>query len=88
MIVYEDGCLLAGVDPKEVERIAKGIEKYAKQAQKLKITVFGGSSGTLRFDDNPTEAENRSIILAEMQGKWDGGCGAGWEDDDRILRGE
>ncbi|WP_217495096.1 hypothetical protein [Vibrio sonorensis] len=49
---HEDECIAAELDPKEVRRIAKGLTRYAKQAEALGLTIFGGSgSGSLRIDD-------------------------------------
>jgi len=52
MWVNLEECEAAGLDPKEVKRIAKGLSRYANQAKELGLTVFGGSSGQLHFDDN------------------------------------
>lgn len=86
-IVYPNECEAAGVSVKEVRRIAKGIERYAKEAQKLGMIVFGGSTGTLRFDDQ-RRGTGRLLVLATMTGGWDGGCGAAYEDENGLLRGE
>lgn len=78
-------CEAAGVDEKEVKRIAAGISRYAKQAQKLGIGLFGGSgTGTLRFDDGAEE----KLILAYLDGFFDGGDGAEARDECGLLRGE
>lgn len=84
-------CIAAGFSEEEileVEKIAKGISKYAKRSAKLGITIFGGSSGSLRKKDG--RCDGRSIILASLSepSVWDGGCGACCEDEDGILRGE
>ena len=86
MYVNEDECIAAGLDPKEVNRIAKGISRYAKQAQSLGITIFGGSSGRLDFDDRGTGSE--PLIVASLDGMFDGGCGSTQTDDDGLVRGE
>jgi hypothetical protein len=85
MGIHEQECKAAGVDIEDVKRIAKGISRYAKEAKKLGICVFGGSGdGTLRFDDGG----NGSLILADLDGDFDGGDGAAEEDDDGLLRSE
>lgn len=85
MIVYESECLAAGLDPAEVRRIARRIERAAKDAQRLGLQVFGGStSGSLRFDDGG----RRPLIVADMGGSWSGGDGAAMPDDAGLLRGE
>jgi hypothetical protein len=86
MYVNEDECLAAGLDPKEVERIAKGISRYAKQAKTLGITVFGGSSGRLDFDDKGTG--NEPLVIASLDGLFDGGCGSTDTDENGLIRGE
>lgn len=49
--VNEKECEAAGLNPLDVKRIAQGLSRYAKEAQKLGIQVFGGSGcGDLRFD--------------------------------------
>lgn len=85
-IVNEAECLAAGVDPKVVEALGRRIERAAKEAAVLGITVFGGSgAGTLRFDGHP----NRPLILANLDGgHFDGGDGACWPDEDGLMRGE
>lgn len=80
-----DECEAAGLDINEVERIAKGISRYAKQAQKLGIQVFGGTgSGSLRFDDGNAGR----LVLADLDGNFDGGDGGTPESADGLLRGE
>ena len=81
-------CKKAGLDPKEIGRIAKGLSRYGRQAEKLGITIFGGSgSGDLRIHD--TEGlEERALILASIDGSFDGGDGSCREDSEGLLRGE
>lgn len=75
----------AGLDPDKVASIARRIERAAKEAEKLGITVFGGSSGSLRFDDNSGKG---SLILTTLDGLFDGGCGAERNWGDGLVRGE
>lgn len=78
-------CIAAGLDPKEIDRIAKGISRYAKQAQKLRIQIFGGGAGGhLRFNDGG----NGDLIIASLDGSFDGGDGANVPDENGLLRGE
>ncbi len=86
MYINEDECIAANLDPKEVQRIAKGLSRYAKQAQALGITIFGGSSGRLDFDDLGTG--NQPLIVANLDGMFDGGCGSTTTDENGLLRGE
>lgn len=75
----------AGLDVDEVKRIAKGIEKYAKQAKAMGMIVFGGSDyGSLRARDG----QEQCLILAHISGHWDGGDGAEELDEDGLWRGE
>jgi hypothetical protein len=80
-----DECDAAGLDTKEVERIARGISRYTKQAQKLGIQVFGGTgSGSLRFDDG----NGGRLVVADLDGNFDGGDGGTVDSGDGLLRGE
>lgn len=78
-------CEAAGLDEKEVKRIAAGISRYAKQAREFGIGVFGGSGrGTLTFRDG---GEGK-LILTYLDGYFDGGDGAERRDECGLLRGE
>jgi|TARA_R100000687_G_C6445865_1_gene162814 hypothetical protein len=79
-------CEAAGLDTKEVERIARGLDRYARQAEALGLTIFGGGgSGSLRFDDGTGHA----LIVAEfIGGHFDGGDGGNFNVGDNLLRGE
>lgn len=83
--VNNSECEAAGLDPLEVKRIAKGLSRYAKEAQQLGIQVFGGSgTGDLRYDDGG----NGRLILADLDGDFDGGDGSSIPGGDGLLRGE
>lgn len=70
MKINESECEAAGIDITDVERIAKGLSRYAKEAKKLGICVFGGSGGgTLRFNDGG----NGNLVLADLDDHFDGG---------------
>ena len=86
MYVNEDECIAANLDPKEVERIAKGISRYAKQASALGMHIFGGGSfsGSLRVWGDGVG----SLIVADLEGNFEGGDGAAQEDENGLLRGE
>lgn len=75
-------CKAAGLDPKEVERIARGLSRYGKAASDLGLTVFGGSgTGLLHTSDG--------LVVASMRHGWfDGGDGAAREDKNGLLRSE
>lgn len=91
MHAYENECEAAGLDPKEVERIAKGLSRYARQADKLGIGIFGGSgSGSLRFRDEAGKniEDGRALVIADIDGQFDGGDGACDDAADGLLRGE
>ncbi|URC22859.1 hypothetical protein KASHIRA_02850 [Serratia phage vB_SmaM-Kashira] len=83
----EDECLAAGLDPKEVDKIARGLSRYGKMAKDLGISVFGGSgSGSLRFNQMNGKPE---LIVADLVGGiFDGGDGATDYDSDGLRRGE
>jgi len=82
--VNENECIAAGLDPKEVKRIADGMSRYAKEAAKLGLEVFGGGSGDLRQHN----AGRPGLIVANLDGVFNGGDGASREDEDGLLRGE
>lgn len=88
--VNEAECIAAGVDPREVARIAHGISRYAQQAEALGITIFGGTTGgTLRFNDDSNGVNTRSLIIATISGgDFDGGDGSTFCDSQGLLRGE
>lgn len=84
--IYEAECLAAGLDPKEVARVARGLARYAKQVNDMGLQVFGGdSSGTLRYRN---ERDKGKLICAEIYADFDGGSGAGTTDENGLLRGE
>lgn len=85
--VYDECCEKAGIDSAEVKRITKGLSRYAKQAENLGITIFGGSaSGSLIISDDD---DPRPLILAELDGSnYSGGDGATCEDEEGLMRGE
>lgn len=86
MITNSDECEKAGLDEKEVARIAKGIERYMKQAEALGMKIFGGSDLTLRFDDG--EGVGDLIVAMHLANRVDGGCGSTDDQYDGLLRGE
>ncbi|AJY53216.1 hypothetical protein [Halomonas sp. KO116] len=84
MYVNTDECEAAGVDPNEVKKIAAGLSRYAKQAERLGLTVFGGSgTGMLRTDSGKQGA----LILAVLDGDFDGGDGGTDVDQNGLQRG-
>ena len=90
-MIYKESCEHIGMTSAEIAElklIAAGLNRLAKRAEKLGITIFGGSSGgDLRKGDG---SGGRRVILSELScpSTWDGGCGACWEDENGILRGE
>lgn len=82
----EKECIEAGLDPSEVERIAKGLERYLKQAAKIGVKAFGGSNGLdLRFDDG---GKGDLIVGDTLATNVDGGDGGCIGDSYGHLRGE
>jgi hypothetical protein len=89
MYLHEDEIKAAGLEPQAVAALARRLERAAKDARKMGLTVFGGTgTGTLRFNDDQWNPTNRPLILADIEGPWDGGDGASWTDDAGLLRGE
>ncbi len=71
-MVNDEECKKAGLNVKEVTRIARGLSRYGKQASALGITIFGGAgTGTLRMDDG----NQQNLIIAYIDGDIDGGDG-------------
>lgn len=85
MLINEDECIFARLDIKKVQSIARRISTAAKEAETMGIHIFGGSGkGTLRFRDGG----DRALIVAHIDGGFDGGDGGCVEDNDGYLRGE
>lgn len=79
----------SGLDEKKVASIARRLSKVAKEADTMGITIFGGSgSGSLRIYNSDDGIEARPLVLAELDGHFDGGGGACWKDEEGCLRGE
>ncbi|AYW41561.1 hypothetical protein DL351_19630 [Pseudomonas aeruginosa] len=85
MKINANECLAAGLDQKEVRRIAAGISRYARQAEALGLTVFGGGAGDLRTRSDGCRA---GYIVATLDGNFDGGDGGHEHDENGLLRGE
>ncbi len=85
MSINKPECLAAALDPTDVARIARGLSRYTRQAQALGLCVFGGAGGgTLRFDDGG----RGPLVVADLDGLFDGGDGATNEDAEGLIRGE
>ena len=79
-------CDAARLDHAEVLRISRGLSRYARQAESLGIQIFGGShGGTLRFRDDPSKG---ALIIADLDGCFDGGAGDQTDYGDGLIRGE
>ncbi len=79
-------CMAAGVDPTDIERIANGLGRYSRQAEKLGLTIFGGSGNgkICRYENH-----GKPLVLADIPGgQWEGGAGDTHIDDDGLERGE
>lgn len=90
MSTLENEIEAVGLDEKKIASIARRISKAAIEAREMGITIFGGSgSGTLRyFGYNDTRKGEGNLIVAYLEGAFDGGDGATYEDDDGLQRGE
>ncbi len=83
--VNERECVAAGIDPDDVDRIRRRIQRVINDADKLGIRIFMGSASSLRGDDGGSQL----LILASLTGdNCDGGCGAEQMDRDGLWRGE
>ena len=86
---FEEECFAAGVKEDEVLRIAKGLSKYAEQARAMGLTVFGGTGGgSLRKRATGGPADSSMLVVAHLDGSYDGGDGAEETDENGLLRGE
>lgn len=84
-LVNIDECEAAGLDPAKVLRIAKGLSRYAKEAEALGLQIFGGTGeGSLRFNDSG----HGDLVVADLDGNFSGGDGSACEDADGLIRGE
>lgn len=83
--VYQEECEAEGVDPKRIAQIARGISRYARELESMGLGVFGGGTGgSIRG-----KADSRGrLVLATLDGEFDGGDGAYGADDDGLMRGE
>lgn len=96
MAVHSEECRAAGIDEKAVASIARRLQKAAIDAQRLGLVVFGGSgSGSLRAVNTEYSESSSSghcgtgkLVVADMDGSWDGGDGGYSEGPDGLLRGE
>ena len=85
-IINEYECEKAGLDPKEVKKLASRFSRLAVDCDKLGITIFCGSVNSLRFSD---ESDKGSLIIASINARnTDGGCGSEGHWGDDFLRGE
>jgi hypothetical protein len=86
MFINVDEIEKAKLDPKKVLSIARRLSTAAMESRNLGITVFGGSgNGTLRFD--PRDGGG-SLVIANLEGNFDGGDGQEVQDDLGLWRGE
>lgn len=87
-MIIEEGCLHIGMTESEIselKKIASGFSRLGRRVEKLGVHIFGGSgTGSLRKNDGTDKA----VIIAWIDGIYDGGDGACREGEDGILRGE
>ena len=82
----EAECAKAGKDVNAIERLARDISRAGRKAKRLGVYVFGGSgTGTLRCHDTDG---GQPLILAAIEGEFDGGDGASRHDAAGLERGE
>ena len=84
MRILQAECEAAGLDVAEVARIARRLEAVARDAERIGLVIFGGSQGSLRFDDG----DGRLVCAVIQAGAWDGGDGAMRQRADGLTRGE
>ena len=80
-------CEHFGIDPKIVAKFENRITKLLKDMDKYNLSLFCGSSCTIRADDRGEDG--RELIVGSFSGRnTDGGCGACSPDEYGLLRGE
>lgn len=85
-LIREVECVAAGVSVSNIKRIAELLSKAAQLAKIDGVTIFGGAhSGDLR---KHCAGSDRALILASIQGPFDGGDGGSNTGEDGLLRGE
>lgn len=83
--INEKECQKAGLDEKELLKVARRVERAIKDLNKLGVQFFAGSSCTMRFYDG----HEQMLIVGEFSVLHaDGGDGATWEDEEGFVRGE
>jgi hypothetical protein len=86
MYVNEKECAKAGKNAETIEQLARHFSSAGRRARKLGVYVFGGSGGgTIRCRDADG---GRPLILANIDGEFDGGDGASRPDAEGLERGE
>lgn len=87
---FENECLAAGLKIASVESLARDLSNAARRAKKMGLTIFGGAGhGTLRINDKPHDSYSRPLVVAQLDGHWDGGDGGyGCVGEDGLMRGE
>ena len=84
MDVYLEECEAAGLDPVKVRALARKLSQCGKEARSMGLVVFGSGEGRLQQlrGKNP-------LIVAELDGAFDGGAGIpSRECDDGLRRAE
>jgi len=86
MYINDNEIAFAGLDSKRVLSLARRLSIAAIEAQNMGIKIFGGSgTGSLRFDTNDGRA---ALVIAKLDGNFDGGDGQEMRDDKDLWRGE
>jgi len=86
-MAYKKECEKVGLDPKDIDRLRKRLERWIKDANRMGVTLFGGSSISLRFEGD-RDADDRPLILSDVWGHVEGGDGSYSEAPDGYVRGE
>lgn len=85
MLINEAECLAAGVDPAKVKAIASRLSRCGKELKAMGLEIFGGSgNGQIRAESS----DAGSLVLAHVDGVYNGGDGATDWSHDGLERGE
>jgi hypothetical protein len=91
VIVLEEECAFARLDAQRVASIARRISRAAEEARAMGLSVFGGSgNGTLRWhaEHGNGPITQGALVVAHLDGSFDGGDGAEHQDELGLTRGE
>lgn len=76
-------CKAAGLDPAKVTDLARLASRAGVLAESMGLTIFGSGEGRIQ-----QRKADRPLVLAYLDGNFDGGAGDARDAEDGLLRGE